>query len=415
MSLSYVRQVDRCRACGSVEIQPFLDLGSMPPANALIPPGQEGAAETRFPLALCSCRTCELVQLTHVVSATTLFRQYVYFSSQSGAMARHFATLANDVADRFVPAGGLVVEMGSNDGILLRSLVDRPIRILGVDPAENVAEQARSRGVPTIADFFSEDLARRIRVEHGGASAIFANNVFAHIDNLDDVLRGVDELLTPGGVLVIEVPYIVDFLEHLEFDTVYHEHLSYFGVRPLARLFGRFGFEIFDVSHWPVHGGTIRVFVRRARDARSDASPVVAEYDARERAAGTAESARLARFARDIAGLRDTLVQLVDEIRRGGKRVVGYTAPAKGIVLLNYCSLDVARIPYLADSTPAKQGCLAPGVRIPIVSPEHFRSDGPDYAILLAWNHASEILAKEAAWQSGGGRFIVPVPSVQVV
>jgi SAM-dependent methyltransferase len=407
-----VRQGRGCRVCGAAALEKFLDLGEMPPANALMHAEELALPEARYPLALSRCADCELIQLTHVLAPELLFQRYVYFSSVSEAMTRHFAALAHEVADRFVPANGLVVEIGSNDGILLRSLLSRPLRVLGVDPARNVAEHARSRGVPTIADFFTEALARDIRQQQGPASAMLANNVFAHIDDLDEVMRGIGTLLSEDGVLVMEFPYVVDFLEHLEFDTVYHEHLSYFGVRPLAHLFGRYAFEIVDVRRQSVHGGSIRIFARRK--GVQPVSPAVAELDALERTI-SADPSRLAQFARDVAILRTNLISLVHELHADGKRVVGYTAPAKGNVLLNYCGFGPQHIEYLADATPAKQGLYSPGMKIPIRSPEEFRRDAPDYALLLAWNHQAEILEKEQAYRDAGGKFIIPVPRVQIV
>jgi len=386
----------------------------MPPANALLTEADLASPEARYPLALCQCRSCELIQLTHIVASEVLFQHYVYFSSVSEAMTRHFAALADDVATRFVPSDGLVVEIGSNDGILLRSLLGRPLRVLGVDPARNVGEQARVRGVPTVTGFFSEHIAREIRQEHGPASAILANNVLAHIDDLSEVMRGVQHLLVDDGVVVIEVPYIVDFLKHLEFDTVYHEHLSYFGVRPLTRLFERFGMEIFEIRKQSVHGGTIRVFARPRRSGTASVDVSVATYGALEQSEGTADLARLARFAQGVQGLRDELTAMVHQVRAAGQRVVGYAASAKGNVLMNYCRFGPAQLEYIIDATPVKQGLYSPGVRIPIKSPEHFRADRPDYALLLAWNHKDEILAKEQAYRAAGGKFIVPIPKVHL-
>lgn len=409
------RRRSTCRVCGGTDLSTFLDLGTQPPANSLLRDDELKRPEPQFPLALMRCAGCELIQLTHTVDPNVLFKDYKYFSSVSDTMARHFAALAAHVADRFVPPDGLVVELGSNDGILLRSLLGRKVRILGVDPAETVAEAARQRGVPTIADYFTEAVARQIVAGHGQASAIHANNVFAHIDDLDQVMRGVSSLLSDQGAFVIEAPYVVDFLEHLEFDTVYHEHVSYFGVRPLSALFERHGFEVFEVQRQPVHGGTIRVFARKKRDGAPPVHASVAECLALERSAGTADPARLGDFARRVAALRSELCALVGQLRREGKRVAGYTAPAKATVLLNYCGFNSQDIAYLADATPAKQGLYVPGVRIPIRTPEHFRQDRPDYALLSAWNHKSEILAKETAYRAAGGRFVIPIPKLEVV
>ncbi|MBX7114269.1 MAG: class I SAM-dependent methyltransferase [Myxococcaceae bacterium] len=404
-----------CRVCHGSSLELFLDLGDQPPANALLTREELAGPEPKFPLALNSCRTCGQMQTTHVVSADMLFRNYVYFSSVSQAMATHFGAYAKDVADRFVPRDGLVVEIGSNDGILLKTLLGRPLRVLGVDPARNVAEVARQNGVPTLAEFFNRETATAVRKEHGPASAVIANNVFAHIDDLDSVMQGLDALLSDDGVFVTESPYVVPFLEHLEFDTVYHEHVSYWGVGPLEHLFNRFGFEVFDVWDQPVHGGTIRTFARRKAHAKTPKAASVAEHLALEAKVGIGRADTLKKFARDVAALREKLTGLVQKLTADGKRVVGYTAPAKGNVLLNYCNLGPKSLAYLADATPAKQGLFNPGMHIPIQSPEHFRADKPDYAVLLAWNHQVEILEKEKAWRAQGGKFIIPVPDVDVV
>ncbi|RYZ61719.1 MAG: methyltransferase domain-containing protein [Proteobacteria bacterium] len=344
-----------------------------------------------------------------------LFRHYLYFSSVSAAMVQHFAAYATHVRERFVAPGALVVEVGSNDGILLRAFSGHDVRILGVDPAVNVAEQARQNGVPTLAEFFGEPVAHSIVAEHGRAAVIIGNNVFAHIDDLHSVMRGIDALLAEDGVLVLEFPYVVTLLEGLEFDTVYHEHVSYLGTRPLAHLFARYGMEIFEVGDQDVHGGSVRVFARRRGGRPGAIDPSVALHDERERAAGIDDPVRLARFATEVASLRDELRRVLAEITGRGQRVVGYTAPAKGTVLLNYCGLDASQVAYLADATPAKQGRYVPGVRIPIRTPEHFRADQPDYALLLAWNHEREIVEKEAAFRAAGGKFIVAVPRVRIV
>ncbi|MBI3183472.1 MAG: class I SAM-dependent methyltransferase [Myxococcales bacterium] len=410
-----VRERKYCRVCGGAELRQFLDLGEQPPANALLRAEEIDLPEAKYPLALSHCEGCSLIQTTHVVSPEVLFRNYLYFSSVSQAMAKHFAAYAAQLAERFVPPGGLVVEVGSNDGILLRTLLGRPLRVLGVDPARNVAEVARSRGVPTIADFFTEGLSKQIRKQEGPASVVIANNVVAHIDDLDQVMRGLDQVLDERGVFVMEAPYVVPFLEHLEFDTVYHEHLSYFGVRALESLANRFGFEVFEVQDQPVHGGSLRVFWRRRGAGGEPVDESVPRHLEQERQAGVADRARLDDFAQKVAGLREDIRRLVRELRAKGKRVVGYTAPAKGNVLLNYCELGPHELEYLADATPAKQGLYSPGMHIPILSPEHFRHDRPDYALLFAWNHKDEILEKEKAWRAAGGRFILPVPKVEVV
>lgn len=408
------KQAIRCRICLGESLWQFLDLGDQPPSNALLREEDLTASEPRYPLRVAMCRTCELAQLTHIVAPEILFPPgYVYYSSVSSAMARHFASLANEVAQRFVPSGGLVVELGSNDGILLRSLLRQPVRILGVDPAREAAAQATASGVPTVPEFFTRELATKLRAEHGPASAIHANNVIAHIDDLHDVLRGIDVLLDGKGAVVFEVPYLLDLLDHGEFDTIYHEHMSYFGVRPFVHLFGQHGLDVFEIQHQPVHGGTIRVFAgRRGAHTVHDS---VGQYLERETHFGVARPATLVAFAQRVASIRNGLRGLIEDLRGRGKRVVGYTAPAKGNVLLNYCGLGPSQIEYLADATPAKQGLYSPGVRIPIRSPEYFHKDRPDYAVLLAWNHRTEVLAKETEFQRSGGRFVIPLPKLEVV
>jgi D-mycarose 3-C-methyltransferase len=408
-----VKEQKVCRTCGKGGLRPFLDLGKQPPANALLDSANE--EENVYPLALCHCPHCELIQLTYVVNPEILFKKYFYFSSVSKVMINHFSEYAKDVVKRFVEPSGLVVELGSNDGILLSAIKDEPIRILGVDPAENVSAQARENGIPTMTAFFCEDTAKKIFEKEGAASAIIANNVFAHIDDLDSVVKGVDLLLDKNGVFIIEAPYIVDFLKNLEFDTVYHEHLSYLGVKPLQALFSRFGFEIFDIVHQPVHGGSVRYFVQR-----SDASPYpvaesVSEKLQLEKNAGTSSLEQLRNFAERVATLKTQLVNLITKLKSEGKTIVGYGAPAKGNVLLNYCGLAADKIDYIVDSTPAKQGHFAPGVKIPIYPPEKLRGEQPDFALLLAWNHQAEIVGKEQAYRDAGGKFIIPIPEIKII
>ena len=408
------KTVNRCRICRGENLWEFLDLGDQPPSNALIRPAKLSEPEGKYPLRVCACTDCELVQLTHIVHSALLFpADYVYRTAVSAAMTRHFAELAREVADRFVPKNGLVVEIGSNDGTLLRSLLGRDVRVLGVDPAEDIAREATASGVPTLAEFFTTSSAEKIRREHGPASALHANNVLAHVDDVHDVVRGVRTLLADDGVFVVEAPYVVDMLEHSEFDTIYHEHMSYLGVAPLVRLFGEHDLDVFEVQRSAVHGGTMRVF--GAPKGRRPLHGSVAEHLALEARVGVTKPKTLTGFARKAATLREELCRLVAELRSQGKRVVGYTAPAKGNVLLNYCRLGADKIEYLADATAAKQGLYSPGMRIPIVSPDQFHADSADYAILFAWNHRDEILAKEAPFRARGGKFIVPLPKFEVL
>lgn len=404
----------RCTICQGDHLLPFLDLGRMAPANALLRSEQLTGPEPVYPLGLTACLDCQLIQLTHGVPPRILFKDYVYFSSISQVMVKHFAALAHDVTGRFLAPQDLLVEIGSNDGILLQSLVGSPYRILGIDPADTAAEQARERGVPTVVDFFDSQVAARVKAEHGPAKAILGNNVLAHIPDLHETVRGFDVLAAPDGVLVFEFPYVVDFFQNCEFDTVYHEHLYYLGLRPLNTLLKGYGFHIFDARRQHVHGGSIRVFASRVGAGRP-IEPVVDELMAVEASLGLDQPSRLQAFQARARQIRDDLRTLVARLNQEGRKVVGYTAPAKGNVLLNYCGLGPDQVRYLADATPAKQGLYSPGVHIPIVSPEHFRTDRPDYALLLAWNHKEEVLRREAAWHDQGGRFIIAIPQVETL
>ena len=393
-----------CRACGAGGLSDVLSLGVMPPANAFLNPAQLSAPEPRFPLDLMLCEHCGMVQLRHVVPPELLFRAYSFFTSMSMAMSAHFAALMNDHARRRVPPGGLVVEVGSNDGTALSSIQRRDVRVLGVDPARNVSVMAAARGVPTVAEFFTEPLAREIRRVAGPASLIVGCNVLGHIDDLDQVCRGIDALLAPEGAFVFEVPYLGKLLENVEFDTVYHEHLSYFAVRPLVALFSRHGLRLDELEMFPVHGGTIRGVVVRGEGC-SDA--VSAWIDAEERA-GMATPAPFRALAARTAEMGERLRAWLAGQKAHGRRIWGYGAPAKGTVLLNHFAIGTDLLPVVVDSTPAKQGLHVPGTRQPILAPAEVAAQRPDAVLVLAWNHAREIFGREAAYRAVGGHLLTP-------
>jgi novobiocin biosynthesis protein NovU/D-mycarose 3-C-methyltransferase len=393
-----------CRACLAGGLVEVLNLGEMPPANSLVKPADLGKTELRFPLSLRLCTQCGMVQLGHVVPATLLFRSYLFFTSSSRLMSEHFAGLVNQAGDEFVPPGGLVVEIGSNDGTALASLRRRDARVLGVDPARNIAVMAAARGVPTVSEFFTEPLAREIGRVAGSAHLIVACNVLGHTDDLDDLFRGVKHLLAPNGGVVIEVPYLGELLERAEYDTIYHEHLSYFAVRPLAGLLNRHGLRLERVEHFPVHGGTIRCTAVHGQGVGGG----VREWIDRESAAGLATAGAFAPFAKKVAAERQGLAQRLAELKKSGKKVLGYGAPAKGTVVLNYCRLGTDLLPAVIDSTPAKQGWHVPGTHQPILPPAAMQTENPDVLLLLAWNHAAEIMRREAAFVARGGIVITP-------
>ena len=401
-----------CRACGERPLHAILSLGEMPLANALLTADQLGTLEPRFPLDLARCPGCSLVQITETVSPTTLFGDYPYFSSYSDTMVRH----AEDLVARLIPerrlgAKSLVAEIASNDGYLLQHYVRAGVPVLGVEPARNVARVANERGIPTVCEFFGEALATELVSRHGQADVIHAHNVLAHVYDPGDVVRGIGTLLRPDGVAVIEVPYLRDLVERTEFDTIYHEHLCYFSVTTLDRLFRRHGLMLQDVERIPIHGGSLRVRVTIAGQVGASVRRLLAE----EAVWGVHGDRPLLGFKSRVEALKADLLELLARLRAQGKRLAAYGAAAKGCTLLNYVGLGRDTLEFVADRSPHKQGRYVPGVRVPVVPAARLLEDMPDYVLLLTWNLAEEILAQEAEYRRRGGRFIIPVPTPRVV
>lgn len=400
-----------CRICGAPSLEPVLDLGAQPLANSLVRREDLAQPEARYPLLLCRCARCGHVQLSVTVSPEIMFRVYPYVSGTSETLPRHFVDYARDIAERFLGGEGFVVEIGSNDGTLLRAFDRKRIKVLGVEPATNVAKIAEDAGIPTRNAFFGESLARAIRADEGPANAIIGNNVVAHIDDLHDLARAIDVLLAPDGVFVAEFPYLVDMLQGVEYDTIYHEHLNYFSVAAVADLFGRFGLTLFYVRRTSVHGGSIRIFVGRRRETERP----LTELRSLEARLALAEGTPLAAFARSVERQRDELVAMVERFRREGRRLAGYGAAAKGNTLLNYCGIGERQLEFIADRSPLKQGLFTPGGHVPVRGPEALLEERPDYALLLAWNLADEIFRQQVDYRQAGGRFIVPIPRPHVL
>jgi SAM-dependent methyltransferase len=400
-----------CRVCGEDSLYPFLDLGSMPPSNGFVASPDE--EEQFFPLEVVVCDACNHVQLQHTVDREFLFSEYHYFSSASDPLLEHFGAYADAVESKYLDDGDFVVEIGSNDGVLL-SQFGETISTLGVDPAENVAEAARERGVETITELFAPDVAETIVAEYGTADAVCANNVVGHIDDLHGLMEGLDTLLAPEGVFVMEVPYLIDLLSNHQFDTIYHEHISYFSVRALERLVEQFDMQVVDVDRVDVHGGTIRAHIQRQSADRTP-ERIVSDLEHLELAMGLDRRETYDDFADRVERTRTRINTLLDLLDDEDVSIVGYGAPAKGNVLLNYCDIGPERLDYLLDTTPKKQGTYSPGMNVPVRSPEAFHDDPPEYAFLLAWNYKTAILEKEAAYRESGGQFVVPIPYVDVV
>ena len=407
-----VHTVERCRTCGSSALDTFLSLGSMALANAFVDPRDADRPEPRFPLEVLRCTACLLVQLSVVVRPDLLFAHYRYASSASGPLLGHFDRLAAIVVDRFAAAGRVVVEIGSNDGVLLRPLRDRGVHAVGVEPAANLAQVANAAGLKTVNAFFSQAVARELAHTNGPAAAVVANNVLAHIDDLDDLVGGLDALLDPDGVFIAEVPYLPDLIERVEYDTIYHEHLSYFALAPLSRLFEDRGFELFDVERLVIHGGSVRIFAAR-RGVRSVSDRLQTLARAEESVIGDAAAYVL--FAERVARSRDALRATLASSMAAGRKIAALGATAKGNTLLNYCALGPEEVSFIGDSTPLKHGLLTPGTRIPVVPEEEIVRRGVDDTLLLAWNYADAILPRYAEYLGRGGRFIHPIPEARII
>jgi SAM-dependent methyltransferase len=415
MAAGDVTQRQSCRTCGSKRLVRFLDLGEMPLAGGFLTPA-EFAYERRYPLQVYVCENCTLVQIPAAIPPDQLFREYCYLSSVTQTLSEHFREYANFLRQHLLPSGrSFVVEFGSNDGVLLGPLKALGVDVLGVDPAQNIIAVARQKGIETIGDYFTEELARTIAARGRLADVITASNVFAHIDDLDDVMRGVDALLADEGTFVVEAHYIVDLLQTVQFDTIYHEHLCYFSTTALSALLGRHGLTIVDVLRLPMHGGAVRVMARRAGRAAARPSPRVAELAALESRLALGQTDTYLRFGAAAAELRDRLHELVVTRLAAGRRLSGYGAPGRGTILLNYCEIDHRHLDYIVDASPLRAGKWMPGVHVPIVAPTQLAKDPTDDCLMLAWNYRREILDLERAYRARGGVFIVPLPVPEIV
>jgi len=402
-----------CRICGSEELTKFLSLGPTPLANNFLRVDQLNKKELHYPLDVYFCNKCHLVQLLDIVPPEVMFKDYAYITGASKPMELHFAGLAKDVVNNFKASkDSLVVDIGSNDGTLLQYFSKMGLRILGIEPASNITQIARKRGITTINKFFNKECAINIYKKYGFADIILATNVFAHVDNLENILHGIDYLLSKNGVFVIEVPYLINLLDNIEFDTIYHEHLSYFSIYPLVYLFQKFGMNIVDIKQIPIHGGSIRIFAKRSNKKQSQN---VAKLLLIEQNAELDSFKTYTNFAKEVVLVKEKLIKLLKTLKNEKVRISGYGATAKGNTLLNYCRIGTNILDYISDTTPYKQGCYTPGMHIPIFSEEEFHRDPPNYALLLAWNYADAILQKEQKYRQKGRKFILPLPDPKII
>jgi SAM-dependent methyltransferase len=404
-----------CRLCGAALRDSFADLGSSPLANSYPTAEDLRHGERFYPLHAYVCAQCFLVQLTEVTSPEELFSEYAYFSSYSETWLRHARAYVDQMMTRLaLGRTSSVVEIASNDGYLLQYFRERGVPVLGIEPARNVAAVAAANGIPTVAEFFSCAKARELAAAGHHADLVVANNVLAHVPRLNDFVAGIRAILKPGGVATAEFPHLLRLIEQTEFDTIYHEHFSYFSFLTVERVFAAHGLRIFDVDELPTHGGSLRIYACDAAVEPVDERPSVEGLRARERTAGLTSRETYAAFEERVREAKRALLEFVIDAKRAGKTIAAYGAAAKGTTLLNYCGIRSDFIDYVADSSPHKQGRFLPGTHLPIHAPDRVHETRPDYLLILPWNLKDEIMEQMADVLSFGCRFVVPIPEVRV-
>jgi len=404
-----------CRSCGDTGLITILSLGKTPLANGLLTTEELDKPEAIYPLDFVFCPNCKLVQITETVPPEKLFREYLYFSSFSDTMLRHAQGLAEGIIrSRHLNNSNFVVEIASNDGYLLQYYKQKGIPVLGIEPAINIAKVAREeRGIPTLSEFFSIELANKLVQEGKKADVIHAHNVLAHVADLNGFVAGISMLLKENGIAIIEAPYLKDLIDNCEFDTIYHEHLCYFSLISLDHLIERYGMVIQDVERVPIHGGTLRLFIAKASSSgRSNAVQSLLKDEANW---GMDNFEYYNDFVQRVEKLKESLYYLLASLKQDGKRIAAYGAAAKGSTLLNYFGIGKEFLDYVVDRSTFKQGHYMPGVHLPIYPPDKILEDMPDCVLLLTWNFADEILAQQAEYRRRGGQFIIPVPDVNII
>jgi SAM-dependent methyltransferase len=405
-----------CRFCGADLRHTFVDLGMSPLCESYVPADRAGAMEPFYPLHAKICERCLLVQLEEFVTADHIFSEYAYFSSYSDSWVAHARAYVELAIERFgLGPDSLVMEVASNDGYLLRHVVERGIPALGIEPAANVAEVARELGIETIVRFFGREMAADLVAEGRRADLLAANNVMAHVPDLNDFVGGIQMVLADDGVATIEVPHLLRLVEDNQFDTIYHEHFQYFSFLSAQKVLAAHGLEVFDVDELKSHGGSLRYYAQRSDTGSRPVGQRVHDLVARERALGydTLDGHRA--FAARVAETKWSLLEFLIATRREGKRIAGYGAPGKGNTLLNYCGIRTDLLDYTVDRNPYKQGQFLPGTHIPILHPEVLEQDRPDYILILPWNLKEEIVAQLSYAREWGARFVVPIPRVEVL
>jgi len=400
--------IDICRACESSQLSDILAFGEMPLADGLLTAEKLSKDEPRFPLTVTFCNECSLLQIRETVAPSLLYcDDYPYYSSFLEGWVQHCRRNALELIDtRKLDANSLVMEIACNDGYMLKNFVEKGIPVLGVDPASGPARAAEEAGVRVVNDFFTTDLAKRLKEEGTEADLILGNNVLAHVADLNGFVQGMATVLSEQGAIVIEAPYVLDLIEHCEFDTIYHEHHCYFSITALAKLFTRHGLFLNNIRRLPTHGGSIRMFVERHKNPTDELLGLLEE----ERRLGLDELAYYETFADRVRKIQDSLSQMLSELKQSGKKIAAYAAAAKGATLLNSAGIGTETLDFVVDRNRHKHGRYMPGVHIPIYDTPHLLEESPDYVLVLAWNHKEEIYRQQAEYKKRGGKFIVPIP-----
>ncbi len=410
MTHPFLKKNDKCIVCESLKITLYLDLGKTALANDYRTKKDLLVPENKAPLKVAYCNECTLSQLTHTVNREFIFKNYLYFSSASTQLQEFFKDYAEEIIEKFPDkAKKLTIEIASNDGILLKPLKKMGARVLGVEPAKNISKVANKEGIKTLPYFFNLKTSFKIQKEYGKAGLIIANNVLAHTDNPNDMISGVKNLLAENGVFMFQVKYLSDFIEKNEFDTIYHEHISYFSLRSLDFLLSKHGLKIFDVSHVSQEGGSIRVSVCH-NNFKIKKNVSIKKFLEKEKKDGLYKINTYKKFSKKPLKVKENLTSILKKLKKNNFEIAGYGASAKGNTLLQYCNINKKLLNYIVDSSPYKQGKYTPQTHIPIVSPEKFKKDMPDYILLLAWNFKDSILSKEKWFLNQGGKFIIPIP-----